>query len=365
MSRIPYLTDDAMTERQRRRSQELQATRGGGRVTGPGAFWVYNPDISECAEPMRQHMEQGTSLPLAVSELAILTTARHWSATYAWCRHEGRTLKEGVEAAAIANLRDAQPAIFAEERAAIVYAVAQMLLGTGGLDDATYRRALDFFGLPALIELVGEVGYGSLVSLANATFEPDPPDGSRDYLPPGPQPPRPLGWPSHGPRLEPTDFHAPGAGVIGVAAAAWHRRPAILACALRYDEVLRQRLTLEPATVWLIVLFVARYWHARSLWADLQRQALENGLSDRTADALALAAQPAGLNPEQAIAYDFAHDLLTTGRPGDAVFASARETLGLTNMIEIAAIVGFMAMVTLTANVFGPDAVTWSDRNAS
>src|SRR5690349_1843414 len=62
VSRIPYLADAEMTPRQLRRSQELTASRGGGRITGPGAFWVYNPEISEVAEPLRLHMERGTSL---------------------------------------------------------------------------------------------------------------------------------------------------------------------------------------------------------------------------------------------------------------------------------------------------------------
>ena len=353
MSRMPYLAEAAMTDRQLRRARELTALRGKP-VSGPGAFWLRNPFISECAEPMRQHMEQGTSLPLALSELAILMTARHWSATYAWCRHEPQVIKAGIEASAVEDLRACRIPKFADDRATIVELVVRTLLETGGLDDDAYGRALAAFGLPALVELVSLAGYGSLVSLANATFEPDPPDGVYDYLPPGASPVAPMVCHAHAPRLEASEDAGTRGGLIGAAAAAWGHCPKITECARGYDETLRMHLTMAPATGALIVLLVARYWLAWSLWPDLERFASARGLDAETIDALAKGSRPSTLSREQAIAYDVAAELLAAGRTSDAIFASARDSLGLTVLTEIPAIVGFLTMVCLTANVFAP-----------
>jgi len=349
LSRIPYLAEAEMTPHQLRRSQELVASRGGGPVTGPGAFWLYNPHLSDVAEPLRLHMERGTSLPHGLSELAILITARHWSATYAWCRHAPQVINGGIDAAAVTALRDGGIPVFSDPLAAIVYETANQLLRTAQLDDATYARALDAFGLPALVDLVTMVGYGSQVSLANATFEPDAPAGITDYLPPGVAPVVPSAR-----VLASSSADSAAAGLIGCAARPWQHCPNILVRAQKYDAVLREQLTMAPNVSWLVVLITARYWSAQSLWPDLRRQALEHGLAPQIADAVARGVRPECLSEGQSAVYDFAREILTAGRPSEAIFVSVRERFGFTTMIETAAIIGFMTIVALPANVFGP-----------
>jgi 4-carboxymuconolactone decarboxylase len=355
MSRIPYPTEAEMTDHQRRRAQELTAARGGP-VSGPGAFWLRNPFISECAEPMRQHMERKTSLPLALSELTILVAARHWSATYAWCRHEPQAIGAGIDAAAIAALRDGQTPDFREAKATLTYRVARILLASGGLDAQTYQQAVDLFGLQTAIELVSMVGYGSLVSLSNTTFEPDPPGGAPDYLPLGPAPKPPTGWAGYAPRLEVAPGDSP-LNLIGSAAAAWRRCPEIARCAAGYDETLRSRLTMPSKSRALVVMLVVRHWRAAQLWSDLRPWAVANGLDERSICDIENPNWTLALNPDEILIHDFAFEMLNAGRAGDAVFAAARKRLGLTILTEIPALVGFMTMVALTANVFASSRV--------
>jgi 4-carboxymuconolactone decarboxylase len=350
VSRIPYLAEAAMTPHQLRRSRELVASRGGGPVTGPGAFWLYNPYMSEVAEPLRLHMERGTSLPHGLSELAILMTARHWSATYAWCRHEPQVIKDGIDATAIAAVRDGKTPVFSDPHASLVYDVARELLTTATLSDATYARALDAFGLPTTVDLVTMVGYGSQVSLVNATFEPDAPAGATDYLSPAAPPTQP---PARALIARAPDDGTDG--LIGPAARAWRHSPKILERVQDYDAVLRQHLIMAPDMSWLIVLVIARYWSVQLLWPSLCRQALDHGIDLRAVEAVARGRRPDGLSDGQASVYDFAHELLTAGRPSEATFGRIRERFGFTTMIETAAIIGLMTIVALPANVFGSE----------
>jgi 4-carboxymuconolactone decarboxylase len=302
---------------------------------------------------MRLQMEQRASLPKALSELAILVTARHWSATYAWCRHAGQAIKAGLEEAEIDALGHGRQPHFAEAHANIVHTVAWQLLTTGRLESATRARASAAFGQPAFVELVSEVGYACIVSLANTTFEPDPPNNAPDYLAPGPAPVAPVGAPMDG-AANGTIGGATNS-LIGAAARGWEDCPQIAECARHYDEVIRTRLALPPITVWTVILMVARHWLARADWPSLRRQAAAAGLDDAVIDALERGVRPLLSDPVQAIAYDFVAEMLTDGRAGDTTFAKARDILGFAGMIELPAIIGFVSMVSLVGNVFAAD----------
>jgi hypothetical protein len=232
----------------------------------------------------------------------------------------------------------------------MVYDVAHQLLQTGHLDDVTYARALDVFGLATLVDLVTMVGYGSQVSLANATFEPDAPAGATDYLPSGEPPVAP---PAR--MLTPNGAVDDAVGLIGDAARGWRHCPKILERAGDYDVMLSRHLNMAPAMSWLIVLVMARYWSAQSLWPGLYRQALAHGIDPAIADAIARGMRPDSLSDAQAAVYEFAHELLTAGRPSEATFVRVRDRFGFATMIEATAIIGFMTIIALPANVFGPE----------
>ena len=50
-----------------------------------------------------------------------------------------------------------------------------------GLSGETHARAVEVLGLPALVDLIGIVGYYNLVSLTLNAFQIPPPDGSRAF----------------------------------------------------------------------------------------------------------------------------------------------------------------------------------------
>ena len=173
MSRIPYLTAEELSDEQRRLAAKLAASRG-GRLVGPGAFWLRNPALAEQADAWRLLMERRTSLPRRLSELAILVANRHFTASYAWCRHTAAASRAGLDRAVIEALADRQQPTFSDPMEGMVYGVSRELLETTGLSAATYARALAALGPERLVELVALVGYGCMLSLSVNTFEPDP-----------------------------------------------------------------------------------------------------------------------------------------------------------------------------------------------
>jgi 4-carboxymuconolactone decarboxylase len=306
MSRMPPLAEEAMTDPQRKRFHELWQLRG-ERPGGPGSFWIRSPAISEAAEPMRQQMERKAGVPKALSELAMLVAARHWSTPFAWGRHEPQAIKAGIDPAAVSAIRAGRPPQFDDERAGLVHDMSWELLRTGGLSDALYARAASAFTEPQLVEMVSEIGYACLVALANATFAPDPPPGIVDDLEKGPAPVAPKAVPSR-----PTRLPAP----------AWSHCPAIAACAQRYEDALGAQLSMDAEMRRLITSLVADFWNGRA-------------------------------NPPDNLAASFVLEILSQGGPSEATFAQAVERFGLVVVTELTAIVGYVTMRTLTANVFG------------
>jgi alkylhydroperoxidase family enzyme len=102
---------------------------------GPGAFWLRNPALAEQADAWRLLMERGTALPRRLSELAILVANRHFSATYAWCRHAAVASRAGLDRAMVEALAEHLPPTFSDPMEAIVYRVSRELLATTGLSE--------------------------------------------------------------------------------------------------------------------------------------------------------------------------------------------------------------------------------------
>jgi 4-carboxymuconolactone decarboxylase len=112
-------------------------------------------------------------------ELMTIVVARHWGAQYEWFVHVEAGRKAGLTDAVIEPLRNKQKPVFAREDERLVYDVVTELSETRRLSDASYRRALDFFGQDLLIELITATGFYTLVAMMLNAFDVDTPDGSK------------------------------------------------------------------------------------------------------------------------------------------------------------------------------------------
>jgi 4-carboxymuconolactone decarboxylase len=155
------------------------ATRAGRRGTVPANVlaWLPSPELAGRAAHLGEFVRYGTSLPPALSELAILVVARHWSCQYEWAIHAGEAARAGVSAAVIAAIADRRrPAL--DDTAAVIADVAGVLVSTGTLPAATFAAGEAALGRRGLVELVGLVGYYTMVALTLNAFDVPVPDGA-------------------------------------------------------------------------------------------------------------------------------------------------------------------------------------------
>jgi 4-carboxymuconolactone decarboxylase len=364
MSRIPYLTAEELSDEQRRLAAKLAASRG-GRLVGPGAFWLRNPALAEQADAWRLLMEWGTALPRRLSELAILVANRHFSATYAWCRHAVAASRAGLDRAVIDALTEHLQPTFSDPMEEVVYRVSRELLATTGLSETTFVRAREVLGPERLIELVALVGYGCMLSLAVNTFEPDPFPDDCTLVPGGPSPTT-YARTTGGLRLAPlqeaalsdrqqriaTQLAGGSPGSVQGAYATWLRTPEIAERALQYEQVLYGNLSVPPSFVELVVLVVARFWTADELWAVHRGRGADTGLGADLIAAIAEHRMPRGASADHALVHACASALFTQGRIHDDTFAQAVSQVGDQAVVELVGVAGFYSMVALTLNAF-------------
>jgi 4-carboxymuconolactone decarboxylase len=155
-----------------------EATRDGRRGTVPANVlaWLASPELAGRAAHLGEFIRYGTALSPAQSELAILIVARHWSCHYEWAIHAVEAARAGVAADIVTAIADRQRPALADLDQVIYDLVDQLV--DGGVAEATFVDAEHRLGRAALVELVGLVGYYTMVAMTLNAFEVPVPDGA-------------------------------------------------------------------------------------------------------------------------------------------------------------------------------------------
>lgn len=178
MPRIPDLKPDEMTERQKQLAAEIGGPRGGV-VRGPFAIWLRNPDLVDKANQLGNLLREGTSVPRRLSELAILVTARHWTAQYEWFAHEHQAIEQGVAKDIVEAIRARKTPFLPKADERLVYALCTELYEKKKVSDDTYAEAVKKFGQQMVIELMTIASFYAMIAMFLVTFEAPVPGGAK------------------------------------------------------------------------------------------------------------------------------------------------------------------------------------------
>jgi 4-carboxymuconolactone decarboxylase len=180
MSRLPDLRYEDMSAEQQRVHDEIAAGPR-GKVEGPLKVWLHAPKLATHAQKLGAHARFQSLLPPPLSELAILVTAATWQADFEWYAHARLAREAGIADAVIEAIRRGEKPSLADPKARAVYAVSRELHRRRSLSDETYALAEAALGREALVDLVGILGYYTLVSMTLNAFRVPTPDGSRPF----------------------------------------------------------------------------------------------------------------------------------------------------------------------------------------
>lgn len=181
--RVRDLTHDEMSAAQRRVA-EAAASGKRGRMPAPLRAWIHSPDMGNRAQSLGEFLRYDTTLGPYLSELAILVTARVWTSHYEWFAHKREGLKAGIEPEVITAIAARQTPNLADPKSRLVYDYATTLHRDHGVPAEMHEAAQAALGEQGVVELVGLLGYYTLVAMTLNAFDIGLPDGETTSLAP-------------------------------------------------------------------------------------------------------------------------------------------------------------------------------------
>ncbi|WP_029003297.1 carboxymuconolactone decarboxylase family protein [Azorhizobium doebereinerae] len=181
--RIKDLSPEEMTPAQRAVAEEAVAGKR-GRVPAPLRAWLHSPELGRRAQHLGAFVRYDTSLPPDLSELAILVVARRWTSHFEWYAHAREGLKAGLSPQVIEAIADRATPPLDGAPARLVYDFSKAVVESGRAPDALYARAVAALGEAGVVELVGLIGYYTLVAFTLNVFDIGLPEGETPILQP-------------------------------------------------------------------------------------------------------------------------------------------------------------------------------------
>src|SRR5215469_2778143 len=158
MTRYREISSAEMTWAQKEVHDEIVAGKR-GRFGGPFEILIRAPEACRHLHRLGEYLRWGSSLPPALSELAICLTARHLRVNLEWHGHAPLAIEAGTPAAAIEAIRTGTTPSFTATDQALVHRIITELIDTKRLTDTTFAEAIARFGEQGVVELGTIVGY--------------------------------------------------------------------------------------------------------------------------------------------------------------------------------------------------------------
>ncbi len=136
-----------------------------GAVPAPFQVLLGSPELCRLSGDLGAFCRFRTGLPPRLSELLVLTVARHWNCEYEFTVHSAEARKASVPEHEIEALKVGRRPHFEDDDADLVHRFATELLVRRDVSDKTYGDALARFGRQTTVEMSGIIGYYTHLAL--------------------------------------------------------------------------------------------------------------------------------------------------------------------------------------------------------
>jgi 4-carboxymuconolactone decarboxylase len=184
-TRFTPLKPDELTPAQKEWADAISVPPRNAKFTNPPyRAEIRNPELAPRLSAMSDYLRWNSSLPARLSELAILITARQWTAQYEWFAHYPLAMKAGLDPQVAKDIANGvRPQAMKDDEAAL-YDLAMALYRDKKVSDEVYRAAQQKFGERGIMDIIGLIGYYDLVSMTLITMQAEAPNDSVPPLPP-------------------------------------------------------------------------------------------------------------------------------------------------------------------------------------
>jgi 4-carboxymuconolactone decarboxylase len=165
----PITTRDGLSSAQGKAFDAVVGSRGA--VVGPFTVLLHRPELASAAEAMGGYLRFNSPLDAMVREAVILTVAGLLECRFELQAHQKPAQEAGVDLNAIRSGRT--NALRDDVRVAVE--IARRLVMDHRIPDDLFARARKHWDEPALVDLIGLVGYYSMLAAVLNGFEITPP----------------------------------------------------------------------------------------------------------------------------------------------------------------------------------------------
>jgi 4-carboxymuconolactone decarboxylase len=182
--RFPPREPDQLLPAQKAWADTLAAPPRNGKITNPPyRAYVRSPDLAARLTELASYLRWHTSLPPRLSELAILITAREWTAQYEWYAHYPHAIEGGLDPKVEAAIAEGKRPEGMRDDETALYDLATSLYRDRKVSDAVYKAALEKFGERGIMDIIGIIGFYGITSMTLITMQAGVPEGKVPPLP--------------------------------------------------------------------------------------------------------------------------------------------------------------------------------------
>ena len=134
--------------------------------------------------------------------------------------------------------------------------------------------------------------------------------------------------------------------------AAWMHAPEFGQLAQALGAHARYNTALPPRLSEFAILCTARLWRAQYEWFAHAPMAEKGGVKPKTIADLRAGRAPKSAPKDERAIYDFIQELYKTKRVSDRTYKRVHAILGEAAMVELAGILGYYALISMTLNIF-------------
>jgi 4-carboxymuconolactone decarboxylase len=178
MPRYKQMEESQLDDAQRRVFNDCKAGPRGS-VPPPVHVWLKSPGLADNAHRLGAHVRFGTDFSQKLTEIAILMTARYWTAQFEWAAHVRLAQQAGLSQEIIDAIAQRDTPKFDDPDDQLVYDFCEDYYSDHRVSDATYERVVRRFGEKGAVDLAGLIGYYSFVSVTLNVFEVPTPPGAK------------------------------------------------------------------------------------------------------------------------------------------------------------------------------------------